>query len=46
MDDVTISHVGQQIDNSLIGSGSEITGNGGKKTCYEFFIGEKASIKL
>jgi len=46
MDEVTISHVNQQIDNSLIGSGSEITGNGGKRTCYEFFIGEKASIKL
>jgi len=46
MDEVTISHVNQQIDNSLIGSRSEITGNGGKRTCYEFFIGEKASIKL
>ena len=46
MDDVTISHLEQQIDNSLIGSGSEIAGNGGKKNCYEFFIGEKASIKL
>ena len=46
MDDVTISHLNQQIDNSLIGVGSEITGNGGKRTCYEFFIGEKASIKL
>ena len=46
MNDVTISHLEQQIDNSLIGAGSEITGNGGKKNCYEFFIGEKALIKL
>ena len=46
MDEVTISHITQQIDNSLIGVGSEISGNGGNKNCYEFFIGEKASIKL
>jgi len=46
MDEVTISHVRRQIDNSLIGVGTEISGNGGKRDCYEFFVGEKASIKL
>jgi len=46
MNDVTISDVHQQIDNSLIGPESEISGNHGKRTCYEFFIGEKANIKL
>lgn len=43
---VVISDVKQQIDNSLIGPESEISGNHGQRTCYEFFLGEKAKIKL
>lgn len=46
MTDVKILKVKQQIDNSLIGPEAEISGNGGHRTCVEFFIGEKANIKL
>lgn len=46
MTNVKILKVGQQIDNSLIGPEAEISGNGGHKNCYEFFVGEKANIKL
>lgn len=46
MNDVNILNVKNQIDNSLIGPESEISGNGGQKTCYEFFLGEGAKIKL
>lgn len=46
MDSVKIVDVKTQIDNSLIGPESEVTGNGGHKNCVEFFVGEKATIKL
>lgn len=46
MESVKITNVDRQIDNSLIGPESEITGNDGHKDCLEFFIGEKANIKL
>lgn len=46
MDSVKIVDVKTQIDNSLIGPESEISGNGGHKNCFEFFIGEKANIRL
>lgn len=46
MNNVVITDVKGQIDNSLIGPESEISGNHGQRKCYEFFIGEKASIKL
>ena len=46
MGKVTISNVKRQIDNSLIGSNSEISGNSGRRTCFEFFIGENAKVKL
>lgn len=46
MDLVKILNVKTQIDNSLIGPESEISGNGGHRACLEFFVGEKAKIKL
>ena len=46
MTNVKILKVKTQIDNSLIGPEAEISGNGGRRTCVEFFIGEKANIKL
>jgi len=46
MTDVKILKVKEQIDNSLIGPEAEISGNGGHRSCVEFFIGEKANIKL
>ena len=46
MDKVKIVDVKTLIDNSLIGPESEITGNGAHKDCFEFFVGEKATIKL
>jgi glucose-1-phosphate thymidylyltransferase len=46
MNSVKVTNVKSQIDNSLIGPESEITGNDGHKNCLEFFVGEKAKIKL
>lgn len=46
MENVKITNVKTQIDNSLVGPESEISGNGGHRACVEFFIGEKANIKL
>lgn len=46
MEKVKILNVKGQIDNSLIGPESEISGNDGRRTCHEFFIGERARIKL
>lgn len=46
MESVSITKVKTQIDNSLIGPESDISGNGGHRSSYEFFIGEKAKIKL
>lgn len=46
MNNVKIYRVKQQIDNSLIGPEATISSNGGQHSCLEFFIGEKANIKL
>ena len=46
MNNVKIYKVEQQIDNSIIGSESSISSSDGKHSCLEFFIGEKANIKL
>lgn len=46
MEGVKITNVHQPIDNSLIGPESEISGNGGHQSSFEFFVGEKANIKL
>lgn len=46
MTGVKILKVKEQIDNSLIGPDAEITGNGGHRACFEFFVGERANIKL
>jgi len=46
MNGVKIIKVKQQIDNSLIGPEAEITTSDGQHSCLEFFIGEKAKIKL
>jgi len=46
MDNVKIYKVKQQIDNSLIGPEASISSTDGRHSCLEFFIGEKANIKL
>ena len=46
MNNVKIYKVKQQIDNSLIGPEASISSTDGKHSCLEFFIGEKANIKL
>lgn len=46
MNNVKIYKVKQQIDNSLIGPEASISSTDGRHSCLEFFIGEKASIKL
>ena len=46
MNNVKIYKVKQQIDNSLIGSEASISSTNGRHSCLEFFIGEKANIKL
>ncbi|MFC1625690.1 glucose-1-phosphate thymidylyltransferase [Patescibacteria group bacterium] len=46
MNDVRIYKVKRQIDNSLIGPEASISSTNGRHSCLEFFIGEKATIRL
>ncbi len=46
MEGVTIRNVRQPIDNSLIGSGTEVTDINGHTNCLELFVGEKSQVRL
>jgi glucose-1-phosphate thymidylyltransferase len=46
MEGVRITKVKQPLDNSLIGSGTEVTDVNGHSNCLELFVGEKSQIRL
>ena len=46
MEGVKILNVKQPIDNSLIGSGTEVTDVNGHSNCLELFVGEKSQVRL
>lgn len=46
MEGVRIIKIKQPLDNSLIGTGSEITDLNGHQNCLELFVGEKSQVRL
>jgi glucose-1-phosphate thymidylyltransferase len=46
MEGVTVSHVGQPIDSSLIGASSVVTSSGGPTSSVELFIGDKSVVRV
>ena len=46
MDGVKIIKVKQPLDNSLIGTESEVTDANGHSNCLELFVGEKSQVRL
>lgn len=46
MQGVRLINVGQQIDNSLVGTGTEVSGVEGTSGCLELFVGEKSKVRL
>jgi glucose-1-phosphate thymidylyltransferase len=46
MESVRIIKVKQPLDNSLIGTGTEVTDVNGHSNCLELFVGEKSQVRL